>query len=137
MKVKVQRLMDAMLIISQIIREQRAMPQKGKYRFARLHAKLLPEFTTINDQRDAMIKAYDCLATQTLPDGTEAQVFPTSYCVPPDKIAEFTEAWGKIADDEIELDVEPIPLAYLDLGGSHDGSIEATELITLGEFIAE
>ena len=47
--------MDMTLLISQIIREGRQMPQKGKYRLARMHSKLMVEFTTINAQRDEMI----------------------------------------------------------------------------------
>ena len=141
MKLKVQHVMDATLVISQIIRDRRQMPQKGKYRLARMHAKLLPEFTTINDQRDAMIKAYDFETKVTVKDeaGVESEVStnPPSYSVPLDKMPEFTAAWKEIGDGEIDVDVEPIPLAYLDLGEGVDGCVEASELITLGDLVRE
>lgn len=141
MKFKVQHVMDATLLISRIIRERRPMPQKGKYRLARMHAKLLPEFTVINDQRDALIKAYDHETKVKIKDAdgveTEASTTPPSYSVPLDKMDEFTAAWKEIGDGEIEVDVEAIPLAQLDLGDGTDGCIEAAELITLGELVKE
>jgi hypothetical protein len=57
--------------------------------------------------------------------------------VPPDKAAEFAEAWKEIGDEEIEVDVQPISLACLDLGDSADGSILAHELVTLGDLVKE
>ena len=135
MKLKVQHVMDATLVISQIIREQRPMPLKGKYRLSRMHAKLLPEFTTINEQRDAMITAYGFHPTTKDADSNE--VVSQEFAVPSDKMAEFTEAWKKIADEEIEIDIEPIPLAQLALGDATDGCIEANELITLGDLVRE
>lgn len=139
MKLKVQHVMDATLVISRIIREVRAMPQKGKYRLARMHAKLLPEFTLINAQRDEMITAYGHhpMVTENGEDGTSKQVESKEFSVPDDKMPEFLEAWKKVAEEEIELDIEPIPLAQLDLGDNFDGNIEASELITLGELVKE
>lgn len=125
MKLKVQHVFDATLLVSQIIRERRPMPQKGSYRLARMHAKLQPEFDTIANQRDALITAYDHKAP-------EAEAFS----VPDDKLAEFQEAWKKVADEEIEVAVEPIPLVYLDLGDSVVGSISASELIVLGDLVS-
>lgn len=139
MKLKVQHLMDAVLVISQIIREQgqdlRPMPQKGRYRLARMHAKLLPEFTTINTKRDEMISAYGYHQLVAGPDDT--QVESANFAVPADKMDEFTAAWKEIAGEEIEVDVEPIPLAQLDLGDGTDGSISANEFIVLGALVAE
>ena len=141
MKLKVQHVMDATLVISQIIRDRRQMPQKAKFRLARMHAKLLPEFTRINDQRDTMIKAYDHETKVKIKDaetGVESEVStnPPSYSVPLDKMDEFTAAWREIGDDESEVDVEPIPLTYLDMGAA-DGSIEAAEFITLGDLVTD
>ena len=118
------------LVISKIIREARPMPQKGKYLLARMHAKMLPEFNAVNDQRDKMIGAYDY---HEVTDGVASQAFS----VPTDKMAEFNAAWKPIADAEIEVDVQPIPLSALDLGSMSNGSIEANELLTLGELISE
>lgn len=139
MKLTVQQTMDAVLVISQIIREQRPMPQRGKYRLARMHAKLLPEFQTINAQRDDLIKAYNHHETIKNKDpatGAESEVINQEFSVPLDKMGEFTEAWKKIGGEEIDIDIEPIPLSQLDLGDNADGSIQASELITLGDLVA-
>ncbi len=138
MKLTVQKVMDATLTISAIIREARPMPQKGKYRLARMHAKLLPEFTIINEKRDELIKAYDYHPMVEGPGGPlDTQVKSENFAVPTDKMEEFGKARKEIADEEIELDVEPMPLAQLDLGDNADGSIEASELIVLGELVRD
>ena len=90
MKLTVQKAMDATLVISQIIREARPMPQKGKYRLARLHAKLLPEFQTINTRRDEMITAYDHhpMIKSTDSAGAEIEVLSDEFSVPLDKMVD-------------------------------------------------
>lgn len=140
MKLKVQNVMDAMLILTRIINEQRAMPQKGKYRVARMHAKLLPEFKIIDARRDEMIQAYNTPQTKTEknPETGEVTITPADgWQVPADKMPEFTAAWKQIGDEEIDVDVQPIPLAQLSLGDSTDGAIEASELITLGDLVSD
>lgn len=142
MKLKAQQVYDATLTVAQIIRDNRPMPQKGKYRLARLHAKLLPEYTTLNERRDAMITAYDHHPMVSGPKSAEdplgQQLVPSDqFGVPADKAAEFTAAWKEIGEQEIEVDVEAVPLAYLELGDSVDGSITANELVTLGELVCE
>lgn len=132
MKLKVQQVFDAAMAVAQIMREARQMPQKGKYRLSRLHAKLLPEFTMIAEQRDALIKTYGVPVES---NGVEQP--PGTFTVPPEKMAEFIEAWKKIAEEEIEVEVEPIPLSALDLGAATNGSIEASELAALGELVSE
>ena len=139
MKLKVQHVMDAILTISRIIREQRPLPQKGAYRLARMHAKLLPEFQTINGRRDAMITAYN---HHEMIDGKDNAGLPTltenpEFSVPVDKMSEFTAAWAEIGAEEIEVEVEPIPLSYLDLGPSIECAIRADELIVLGDLVKE
>lgn len=136
MKLKAQHVFDATLVVSQIIRENRPMPQRGKYRLARLHAKLLPEFTTLNERRDAMIAAYD--HREVMPGPVEGELVPApNLSVPLDKMPEFTAAWNEIGNEEIDVAVEPIPLDQLDLGVSADGSILASEMVTLGDLVAE
>lgn len=139
MKLKVQQVFDVTLLVTQIIRENRPMPQKGKYRLSRLHAKLLPEFTTANARRDEMITAYQHHETTTvpMPDGTETTTTAEQFSVPTDKMPEFNAAWKEIADEEIEIEIDPIPLAYLDLGDKADGSISANELVTLADLVKE
>jgi hypothetical protein len=140
MKLRVQTVMDATIILTRIINQQRPMPQVGKYRVARLHARLLPEFNVIDARRDEMIKAYDTPQTKkvTLPEtGAEAEVPADGWKVPDDKMPEFTEAWKLIGAEEIDVDVQPIALSCLSLGNDTDGSIEAGELLTLGDLISE
>jgi hypothetical protein len=150
MKLKLQHLMDATLIISQIIREERPMPQKGKYRLARMHPKLDKEFQTINTQRNDMIKAYNfhpmipnpafnqpraedplAEANTDVPEMIEH----VEFSVPVDKLDEFNKHWTEFAEQEIELDIEPIPLEQLCLPDDKNGSIEANELIVLGDLV--
>ncbi|MDE2104685.1 MAG: hypothetical protein KGL39_46040 [Patescibacteria group bacterium] len=142
MKLTVQQVMDATVTVSNIIRENRPMPQRGKYKLARLHAKLLPEFNTANDQRNAMIKAYDhhpmvnAKPSKEDPLGQNLVESP-DFAVPNSKVPEFTEAWAKIASEQIDVDVEPIPLEQFSLADDQDGSISAHELIVLGDLVKD
>jgi len=136
MKLKASLVYAAALIVAQIIRENRPMPQKGKYRLARLHAKLLPEFNVLNERRDEMIKAYDHFAEIKDKDGA-VMAKAEQNSVPEDKMAEFTAAWEEIANQEIEVEVEPIPLSQLDLGDNVDGSITGAELAGLGDLVTD
>lgn len=141
MKLKVQQVMDAALVLTKIINSQRALPQKGKYRIARLHSRLMPEYTVIDARRDEMIKAYNNpqMKTVTLPETGATVEVPVDgqWQVPADKMPEFTAAWKAIGDEEIDVDVQPIPLSCLSLGDSEEGAIEAHELITLGELVSD
>lgn len=139
MKLTVQHVWDATQTLAKIINEARPMPQKGKYRLARMHAKLLPEFQTINERREEMIKAYGThvKVRQPVCEDPLNEVDGPDYMVPADKMEEFTADWKKFGADEIDVAVEPIPLACLDLGDGKDGSIQAAELITLGELVSE
>ncbi len=134
MKLKAQLVFDAVPVIWTIISEKRPLPQKGKYRLARMHAKLLSDFNTLAERHDAMIRAYDTQMV-TMTDGAEPT---TKYTVPEDKLPEFLAAWKEICDEEIEVgDIEPIPLEQLTLVDGANGSIEAMELISLGDLVKE
>lgn len=157
MKLKVQHVMDATLAISEIIRDNRPMPQKGKYRLARMHPKLNAEFMPINARRDELIKAYDYHPMVPNPannmsdemreaqaaQGNVAQLVPkmipsADFAVPADKINEFKAAWEEIANEEIEFDIEPIPLEQLCFADPNiDGSISGHEFIVLGDLVKE
>lgn len=127
MKLKVQHLMDSMLVVTNIINRQAPMPQRGKYLLARMHQKLLPEYTIIDARRDAMIKEYD----------TPDDVRPGEFKVPDDKMPEFIAAWKVVADEEIEVDVQPMPLTALCMPNATEGLIEASEFITLGDLVVD
>lgn len=127
MKLTVAQIRDATLVVSQIIREQRPMSQRGKFRLARLHAKLLPEFTTIEAQRDALIREH----------GSLVEGETDKWSVPPEHMADFGAAWKLIADEEIEVELTPVPIGDLDVPGVANGSIEAHEIIALGDLITD
>lgn len=142
MKLKAGHVWEATQMVAQIIRAGRPMPQKGKYRLARMHAKLMPEFTIINDQRDALIRSYEFHAKVNGPSTREDPlgqdiIDSPEFTVPANKLEEFSAAWAKIAEEEIEVDVQPIPLAQLDLGDDTNGSVEASELAVLGTLVEE
>lgn len=135
MKLKVSQVIDATYALARIMNEKRQMPQRGKYWLARVHAKLLPEFNTAIAQRDAMITEYGC--RQKLLDAEGNETEGQGYMVPPDKMEEFTAAWQKIADEEIEVDVQPVSLSMFDLGDQTNGAVEAGELAALGDMVVE
>lgn len=122
MKLTAGQVYDATLCLSQIIRENRPMSQKGKYRLARLHAKLMTEFTPISEQRDAIIKAYGFKNDL----GQDA--------VPVEHADDWLAQWKELADQEIEVDVQPIPFEQID---NEAGSIAAAEFIVLGPLVAD
>lgn len=141
MKLTVQRVMEVVPLITAIITEKRPMSQKGAYRLARLHAKLQPEFAMAHAQRDAMIKAYDTPEMIAPPPSAadplgQGPAVPTgNYTVPPDKLEQFIAAWAEFAKEEIEVDVQPIPLGQLDMGDDKAASINALELVILGDLV--
>ena len=143
MKLTVQKALDTTLTLTNIINRAPAMPIKGKYRLARMHAKLLPEFNLANAKRDELITAYGFHPMEQVPAPTAEEpdaieLRPSDkFAVPPDKLTEFAAAWKEIAEEEIEVDVQPIPLAQLDLGDNKNGSLEAHEIIVLGDLVTE
>jgi hypothetical protein len=62
-----------------------------------------------------MIKAYNTPQTKTEDRSPRpARSRPSvegQWQVPADKMPEFTAAWKAVGDEEIEVDVQPIPLA--------------------------
>ena len=141
MKLTLQRVFEATQALAAIINENRPLPSKGKYRVARMHAKLFPEFTTLNDRRTAMIMAYGHKQKITLPGpktlddpfgqkGIEAE----QDAVPDDKLPEFLAAWAELAREEIEVNIEPIPIDQLCIDG-HEGVVTFAEFAALGELV--
>lgn len=139
MKLKVQHVMDSMLVLTNIINRQCPMPQRGKYLIARMHAKLLPEFKTIDARRDAMIKAYGNPQTKTVTNPETGVEYQTpvegQWQVPPEMMGEFTAAWEEIGEEEIDVDISPLPLTALCMPNGTEGLIESGEFITLGELV--
>jgi hypothetical protein len=142
MKLTAQNVYGSTIVLATIMRETRAMPQRGKYLVARMHAKLLPEFNVLNARRDEMIKAYNTPQTRfekTIEDPLGGREVPIEgeWKVPADKMSEFSAAWKALGDEELDIDVQPIPLAALSLPDGADGSVEAHELATLGDLVSD
>lgn len=143
MKLKAQQVWDAMMAVIEITNRQAKMTQKGKYRLARLHSKLSPEFDVLNVQRNTLIESYK--THEKIPNPAwdradelvgEAWIDSPRFVVPLDKLQEFNDNWKKqIADEEIDLDFSPIPIELLSLGDDTDGSIQVAEIIALGELV--
>lgn len=128
MQLTIRQVFDAVPALDAIIREKRPMPQLGKFRLARMHARLLAEFATANVLRDELITRHG----DRREDGT--------FWVPPERLAEFNADWDPIAAATVEVDIAPVHLADLLLGTSADpanGAIEVNELLALGELVAE
>ena len=125
MRLKVQQVFDATQVLATIINENRPLPTKGKYRIARMHAKLFQEFTTANEQRTAKIISYD----HKNEEGNAA--------VPDDKMPEFVAWWKEMAGVEIDVNVDPIPLDQLSLGDDAESAIKYDEFAALGELVSD
>lgn len=129
-KLKVQAVMDAYTALANLSARDPAtgkpaykFPAKGAYRIARLLAKLKPEFQTVEEKRIAFVRelgkpADDGSGNVTI-SGAEA-------------IAEFNARMSAILSEEIEIDVQPIPL---ELFGNVE--ISAGDLADLGELVCE
>lgn len=123
MKMTLQQVFDATPVLTTIINEKRPLPLKGSYRVMRMHAKLKPEYEPIAAKYDALLAEH----------AAAKEGEPGKYTVTP----EFVAAWSEFTKDEIEVDVEPMPLACLDLGDAVAGSVSASELIVLGNLVTE
>ena len=129
MKLKIRQVFDAIQVLDAVIRERRPMPQLGKYRLARMHRKLLPDFQVANAQREELITKYGVPRAE---DGV--------LQVPNERMPDFNAEWDPIADHEVELDIEPVRLADMALGKPDDpanGALEASELLVLGDLVTE
>lgn len=139
MILKVGHVFQATPVITTIINQDRRLPQKGSYRLARLYAKLKPEYDLILARRNSMIEAYahkEMLTAKDMATGEDVQTEAQNFSVPLDKMPEFNAAWAEVANEEIEVTVEPIPLDQLDNGGGV-GVISAGELFILDDLIRE
>lgn len=132
MRLKIHQVFNAVQALDAIIREKRRMPQLGKFRLARMHAKLLPEFVTANAQREELIRRHG----NVQPDG--------QFMVGPAAMRAFTAEWEPIAEAEVDVDVEPISVTSSEISlaapgdwDEHNGPIEASELLLLGDLVTE
>lgn len=143
MKIKLGLVLQASETVTTIINQNRALSQKGAYRIARMYAKLKPEYDLIAARRNAMIEAYGHHAmvpppkTKEDPLGQGAFVPAEGFSVPLDKMPEFVKAWADVAAEEIEIEIEPLPLDQLCPAGSEIAVVSAAELIALDSLVRE
>lgn len=128
MKMKAAQLLDAYITLTAIINEKRRLPQKGAYRIARMHSKLSSEAMLVDGQRNELIRKHGSEIFGG-PDGLQL----TGYKVKESAEEEYRKEWMTIAEEDIELDVEPIPLEQL----GTEGTILPNEFHHLGPLVAE
>lgn len=141
LNVKVRTIFEALPVITAIIKERRPMGQAGKFRLARMHAVLLPEFEAINKQRDELIKSYGqrvMVSKGPTEEGQEPEMVPTdNYSVPMDKIDDFNTKWTEMMAEAVEVNINPIPISMLSPPNAENGSIEAAEIASLDELLTD
>lgn len=138
MKLTVGHVYQATEMVTKIINENRPLSQKGAYRFARLYSKLKPEYDTIAARRNAMIEAYghhEMVTAKNMETGEDVQTEAQAFSVPMNLMPEFIKAWAEVAGEEIDVDVEPIPLDQISAPHSDVAVVSAGELIILDELV--
>lgn len=137
-----QQIFVATQTLATIINERRPLPTKGIYRVTRMHAKLFPEFSLLNDQRTAKIVSYGykqaaidgVLVAPELADNADVVM---QDAVPAEMMAEFVAWWKELAGVETDVNIEPIPIDQLSLGDDAIGSITFAEFAALGDLVSE
>lgn len=157
MKVKAQTIFDALPVITAIIDQRRPMPQAGKYRLARMHAKLLPEWKVLNDQRNELVKTHGApkkihkpievgetiplLEGETAEEATKRRmgemIDSDDFEVPAEKMPAFMADLEKVMVEEIDITVNAIPIGMLSPANADNGSVEAGEIALMGELIVD
>ena len=140
MKLTVQHVFDATPILANIMRENRPLPSKGKYRIARIHRKLEAEWNLIAERYNALVKGYDyqrpTINGERVTDeqAKDAANVEMQQAVPDDKMPEFLAAWKELAAEEIDVAIEPIPLDQLCIDGE-EGGISIAEFSVLADLV--
>jgi len=136
MKVKVGIILQAQSVLKKIIEEKRPLPTKGKYRIVRLFETLTKEADIIEGQRVVLIKQFGIVNSDN------------SWQVEARNVERFQAEWNKILEDEIDVNIQPIPLSYLEAPAQveivgDDGirkmidPISLDELLFLGPLVME
>lgn len=131
MKVTVGQLYDAFGALNQVMQRPRLIPQTGKYRLARLHDALEPEYKRVYAEHLKLVQTY---GHEVFED--EAKTQSKGWQVPMGTPAHetYTAEWEKFRAQEIEVNAQPITLFSL---GDDPRGLEAGEFKMLGSFITE
>jgi len=124
MELRVGHVLDAYLVLRQLILERRPFPTSGAYRLARLHAVLEPEAILIEAKRAEIVKA---LA------GEEPNAPNGQWQVPPEKMPDYKVQWTEMANQKIDVNCQAIQLRYLGDGPA----ITTAEFLALGSLILD
>ena len=95
MKLKAGQILDAFIVLTAIINDQRKLPQKGKFRVARCRAQLETEATRIQKERDEIVFELGEHKLVMIEGGpTEDK----GWEVPPEKMPEFKKRWEALPE---------------------------------------
>lgn len=129
MKLTMGQMRSAYIAVMEIAKNGRDMPDKGKYRVARLAALLKGEFEASEKARGDLIKSYG-RATE---DG--------GALVPPEKMEDYGERWIALEGDEVDVNVRAIPFSQLFAASGEKeppaNPVSVGELIGLGPLVED
>lgn len=131
MNVTIGQLYDGFNALSQILQRPRILPQTGKYRLARLHDALEPEYKRVYAEHLRLVQQY---GHEVFED--EGNTLSKGWQVPAGTPAHETyeKEWDAFRAQTITLNTEPLTLFSL---GDDPRGIEAGEFKMLGPFIKE
>jgi hypothetical protein len=133
MKLKAGMIVDAFTVLTTIINEKRPMTPKAGYRVARLHDKLERDARVVQVQHDNLVRELGEETFHEIGDGEAKKRIPTGHKVKDENMEEFQKRWAEIAGEEVEVDVQPLPLEVL----GDNGGILPNEFKLLGPLVAE
>ena len=121
---------SAYIAVMAVANKEREMPDKGRYRMARLAALLKSEFEASEKARYDLIKSYG----KATDDG--------GAMVPPEKMQDYGERWLELEAVEVEVAVRAIPLSQIFMpAGEKDAPasnpVSVAELIGLGPLVED
>lgn len=131
MKVTTGQLYDAFNALGQIMSRPRLLPQTGKYRIARLHDALEPEYKRIYAEHLKLVQTY---GHEVFED--EEKKISKGWQVPMGTPAHetYTAEWDAFRAQEIEVNAQALTLFSL---GDDPRGVEAGEFKMLGPFVTE
>jgi hypothetical protein len=119
-KITLENLRDASMALSKILTQPMAF--KLSYRLLKMTKKIRAEQKDLEDARMELVKKY----------GKKDE--RGAYTVPPEKIEKFMDEFNTVLEEEISLDIPPIPQ---DLIEEADIKLSAVELASIELFLGQ
>lgn len=131
MNVTVGQVYDAVTALNAIMQQPRMIPQTGKYRLARLHDALEPEYKRIYAEHLRLVQEHG----HEVFEDTESRV-SRGWQVPQGTPAHETymNQWGAFRDQQIVVNASPVTLFSL---GDDPRGVDTSEFKLLGPFVTE